>query len=261
MSDAGAQERIEEAQQRLFQHPAYADYLDRHALYTALVHVFRPNYEHLMEVLDAPSKDPKLALELVQNVRRPDVRNAYEGNLIRSLHNHVASSRTLVDIARRAMRGATGKVRDEFGRRRDDLGRHGEVHFINGLRNFMLHRTLPVVGHQISFGGEASQSGSFVARATVSLSTEQLLADDRWSAPARTYLLGLGGEVDLRRTATVHGDLLFDLNAWLHDALAVEAQPGLQALNHLVDEVNAALLGTDIESARAHPLHEMRQRP
>src|SRR5687768_14922772 len=259
VSDERYELRLQDAKRRLVEHPGYADFYTRRALYGTIAHVFRPNFYELMRLLDAPSKNEQLAAELVQNVRRPDVREVYEAALMRALHNHVASSRTLVDHVRRVMKGQTGYVADEFDARRAKLLEHGEVHFIHGLRNFMLHRTLPFVSHELSISDVNQPTQAFKAK--VSLSAAQLLEDDSWSAPARTYVRDQPDDVDLRHAVLLHGDLVYRLNSWLYDALEDEAGAVVEELNRLVDEVNAALLDCDVETARAHPIHEMRQQP
>lgn len=52
---------------------------------------------------------------------------------------------------------------------------------------------------------------------------------------------------------------MMDLHLWL--TTTIEATLPIDELNELVTEVNAALMDTDAETARNHPIHEMRRQP
>jgi hypothetical protein len=90
-----------------------------------------------MELLVRPTRDQALAVELFQNMYRPDAREGYEAEVTQRLHNYVAGAATLVDHARRLMKGRTGKIANEFERRKLETIANPEVPFIKDLRNFV----------------------------------------------------------------------------------------------------------------------------
>jgi len=216
------EDRLRAAKRNLYGHPAYIEFRDLEALYTTLTAIFAPNFSALMGLIDAAAANEELALELVQNVRRPDVRNRFLCELARALHNHVAGAGTLVDHVRRLMRNRTGPTASDFERLKQAIVQdRGEVQFVQGLRNFMLHRTLPLVGHTVTFDSPDA-SGSQRIRGELHLSVPQLLEDTKWAAPVREFLLAQGEDVELRPVVRAHGEAVYQLNTWLHDRLMSE---------------------------------------
>jgi hypothetical protein len=47
------------------------------------------------------------------------------------------------------MRDRSGPIVEEFERRKHEVVANQEVPFIQGLRNYVLHHSLPFVGHQV----------------------------------------------------------------------------------------------------------------
>jgi hypothetical protein len=68
---------------------------------------------------------------------------------MRALHNYVASASALVEHTRRIMRERSGPIVDEFERKKRDVIAHPEVPFIHNLRNYVLHHSLPFIGHEV----------------------------------------------------------------------------------------------------------------
>lgn len=126
--------------------------------------VFQPNLEELTELLDRAATDHDLAFELIQNVHRPDVRERFHDEISRAMHNHAASTATLIDHTRRLVATLDKPLREEFERRRDNVAANGEVPFVKGLRNFMLHRSLPLVGHSLSMDNVNASGDSLVSQ-------------------------------------------------------------------------------------------------
>lgn len=76
------------------------------------------------------------------------------------------------------------------------------------------------------------------------------LLEGDWTAPVRAFLEEQGGALQLRRVVHLHALVVDALNVWLREVLVATNTPKLAELNLLVDEVNAAMLGTDPDSAR-----------
>lgn len=234
------------AQRRIVEHPGYQAKELYDGLARTVYAVFIPNSEELIALLDRAATDPQLAIELFQNVRRPVVRTRFEGMVARALHNYVASATALVDHSRRITRKRAGPIIEEFEDRKQKVISNPEVRFVHTLRNYVLHHSLPFIGHEVRLQPRAG----VLATGEMRLSVRQLTAWDGWSAPTRRFIESHGEALALRPVVKAHGDLVVGLNLWLYEQLADANAPALAQVNELVVERNAILGGTDIEEAR-----------
>lgn len=102
------------------------------------------NSWELSQLLTAAAENEKLAVELMQNVHEPTVADAFRGATSRALHSYLASSATVIDHARRLMRGRKGPLAEEYERRRKEAVKNLELLFVQDLRSFALHRSRAV---------------------------------------------------------------------------------------------------------------------
>jgi hypothetical protein len=246
LSDDERAAALEAAQQRIIDHPGYEAKQLYDGLARTVYAVFIPNRNELIALLDRAASDANLAIELFQNVRRPIVRTRFEGMVARALHNYVASAMALVEHTRRIMRDRTGPIADEFEQRKRDVISNPEVPFIHNLRNYVLHHSLPFIGHEVRL---QPQPG-VVATSEIRLSVRQLTAWEGWSTPARRFIESHGDTLALRPVTERHAGLVAQLNLWLYEQLADANALALAEVNRLIDERNAILADTDIEEAR-----------
>jgi hypothetical protein len=134
---------LDDVQRRLTEHPGYREHVACAELARTVNAVLVRNLDELLALLARPTWDQTLAVELFQNMYRPDAREAYEEAVTQRLHNYVAGAATLVDHARRLMKGRTSAVAAEFERRKVEVIANLEVPFIKDLRNFVLHQAHP----------------------------------------------------------------------------------------------------------------------
>jgi hypothetical protein len=238
--------RLEVAQRRIVEHHGYKEKELYDGLARTMYAVFVPNRDELIALLDRAKSDPDLAIELFQNMWRPSVRMQFEGVVMRALHNYVASAMALVEHTRRIMRDRSGPIVNEFERRKLALLENPEIQFIQNLRNYVLHRSLPFIGHQVRI----QPAPGIDATSEIRLSTRELRASDKWSAAARRLIDSNEDEMELRPIVDVHAALVIDLNEWLIEALSRANSGALAEVNRLVDESNAILCGVDIDEAR-----------
>ena len=152
----------------------------------ATLGVFVGNGAELWELLNEAASNPELALELVQNVRPDQRRVRFGGEMQRRLHRlHVASTKSLVDHTRRlvALYDSDSEFAREYERRKDDVASRPVTAFFNDLRNFILHRRLPSIGHRVTMSGPAAHDQKFESK--VLLSARTLLEWDKWTAGSR----------------------------------------------------------------------------
>lgn len=237
---------LEAAQQKIVEHPGYLEKQLCDGIARTVYAVLTPNRDELLGLLDRAATDANLAVELVQNVRRPVVRTRFEGAVMRGLHNYVASAMTLVEHTRRVMRDRSGPIVEEFERRKQDVVANPEIPFIQGLRNYVLHHSLPFVGHQVHF----QPKPNVLATSEIQLSVQELAQWEGWSASMRAFIESHGEALTLRTVIRRHSELVIELNLWLYGQLADANAAALAEVNELVVERNAILGGLDEQEAR-----------
>ena len=244
MSDT-VQDRLDDVDRRLREHPGYCEHLRCRQLARTLDTVFMLNLRELQNLLDLMAHDQALGIEMIQNVRRPDVRERYESEVTQRLHNHVAGSATLIDHARALMRNRTGSISDEFAKRTKEANSNPELPFIKDLRNFVLHKAHPFLAHTVNLGGEPGGRIS----GELELSVPNLLGWKGWKAPARAFIERHEKSIVLRPVIDRHGKIMFELHAWLHNSLAAANKESLTEANQLAVERNAILGNVDMATA------------
>jgi len=244
----GAEEgnALRAAERRIAEHPAARKYAACTSLRLTIEAVFVPNWVELLTLFRRAASDENLAIELVQNVRASSIRDQFHAVITRSLHNYLASATTLVDHVRRLMRNRTGAIAEEFSRRKAEVIKNPEIPFMQDLRNFTLHRTLPFLGHRVSFTQLNTPEQKMESE--VELGTAALLEWNVWSAASRQFLNSQSDAVAIRAVVKRHGRLLIDLNVWLCNELMRSID--LEEVNRLIVERNAIVMGVDFETAQ-----------
>lgn len=242
---------LDEAERRIYEHPAYKVFAELEAFGRTLNDVFSGNLAELFTLLDQAATDPDLAFELIQNVHDDSVRERFRALTIQRLHNYLASTMSLVEHARRLLRKRSGPIADDHEARKLLLLANDEVPFMMDLRVFTQHRRLPVLGHRLNMTNVNTVQATFDSE--VELEIRALLAWDGWTARSHAFLEQQGEAVVLRPIVRKHGELVFAFNSKLHNALARENEPGLAEVNRLIVERNAVLMGgASFEGARAY---------
>jgi hypothetical protein len=239
--------KLREAERRLAQHPGYQEYVLLLSFERSLTNVFISNWNELLGLLEQVATNPVLALEMIQNVRPPEVRDQFQAAITQRLHNYVAGTMTLVEHSRRVMGKRSGAICNDFAKRKQELLTNPEIPFMQDLRNFTLHRSLPFLGHSLSVVNVNAPDQAMTSE--VQLSVSELLESDGWTAPSRGFLEAQGDVVTLRPLVRKHGRLTLEINMWLHDALASANAEALADANRLVIERNAILTGADLSDA------------
>jgi hypothetical protein len=238
-------EALSAVARRLHEHPGYREHMLTEGLAQTVNAVVIPNHVELLRLLDAPAHDPALAVELFQNVRRPDAREAYIAATTRALHNYAATALTLIEHTRRVMRDRTGPTADEYERRKNEIRTHPEVPFVTDLRQFVQHRKLPFLGHNVTIAAGDVPVGR------IDLSVEDLLDADVWSSRSKRFIRSHGDALPIRPVVARHGELVVNLTNWLHNELAAANAAAIPELNEIVAERNAILAGLGPDEARA----------
>jgi hypothetical protein len=124
-----------------------------------------------------------------------ELSDAYVNELVRLLHNYLASVTSSIDAQRVVMRhrwpATTKGERPEFettdyARKLAATFATGEAEFMQKLRNYCTHYSIPVPGLGTSMSWE--QGGPTIRVNTLQLDRDRLLRWDSWGAVAKAHL-------------------------------------------------------------------------
>ncbi len=247
--DEQRKKRYNEARAAYAAHPAAVAHRCMDDLDRSYLGVFQPNWQEFGQLLDAASNDQFLALELVQNVHSPKIRVDFERELSRRLHNHVASTMSLVAHVRRIVKRLPSSTKAEFDSRTKILARNPELKFMQDFRNYTLHDSLPFIGHTLRIGHHDLNDGTFESE--VELSCEDLLVSTCWTTDSRAFLKTFGDALPLRTVVQRHGQLIRDHHVWLAREIREIVNSALSELNELRLAITCAQFDVDRATGEA----------
>lgn len=195
----------------LIQMPEYRLFHQLRTLNTP-IYIFEQNYIELKAIIQFVTDDPKA--ELIGIVRNKDKLERIHLDIIRRLHNFVASVLSLIDHTRnlhKELYSGTGmfpeynqKVKLEF--ENDPLSQ-----FVIKLRQYCQHYQAPDIGTTFSI---TRNGNSFDEKRTVVLFTENLKTFDGWNVKAKEYLNSLDKEIDILQLVTAYRDKVIKFYQW-----------------------------------------------
>lgn len=203
--------------------------------------VFERNYHELKKVIEA-SRHPNNILRLW------DVNNRHElrilmNEVIRLLHNFLASAKTLVDHTRALISDwyeNTDFLR-EYNSEVDNRFSNNPVSgFIEGLRNYALHYSLPLTNAKLSvkmkaLGQEESVKSDFVLVKSV------LLHWPKWPQKAKTFLNSAGDEIAVDTLIDNYFRQIAEFHSWMHKRLLEIHETELAWLTEMNKRIQEAL--------------------
>jgi hypothetical protein len=160
-------------------------------------YVFESNYLWLVRALDYFGRE-EVSMELWRLDNRTKL-GSFIDEVTRLLHNFLASAQSLVDHTRvfknKMYKGHTFKkvYQDKVDR---ELKHSPIVCFVQDLRNYVLHKQLPIASATLSFKGEGGTITEFDS--TVKLDVNELRAWNKWKPESRAYLDSLDDKVQIR---------------------------------------------------------------
>jgi hypothetical protein len=113
-------------------------------------------------------------------------KRSYRQAIFRLLLNYCATASTLVDHSRRFIRRYESIFPDlvgEYERRKNVVVQQAVAHFVQDLRNYMLHYRLPSLTHNLSL---TLEGGSIPF--TVQFNCAMLAEWSKWSSQAKAYM-------------------------------------------------------------------------
>lgn len=212
-------------------------YLNRTHQRSFSFNVFQMNTLELIEAVQK-IKDPDQGIFLMMENNREAGLQAHR-ELNRHVHNFVSSSLTLVEHTRVFMRKyyAGTKLFETYEMQvMITFAKSPVAQFVQGLRNYMLHKGLPNSGMFIKFG---ANSGAI--ETGVQYDTVDLLDWKDWRPLARAYLEQAGEHLDIYEFTLEYLALVNQFHEWLDATLEMHHHSDLEELRQLqaqLQEIN-----------------------
>lgn len=220
---------------------AGSGYLNRAHQRTFSLNVFKMNALELMEAVQRV-KDPDQGMALMMEKNREAGLQAHR-ELNRHVHNFVSSAVTLVEHTRVFMRkhyAETDLLETYKKQVVATFAQSPVAQYVQGLRNYMLHRGLPNSSMFMKFtSNPGAADGSGTAETGVHYETASLLDWKDWKPVARTYLEQAGEQLDILEFAQDYLTLVNQFHSWLDATLAEHHRSDLQELGQLQAQLQA----------------------
>jgi hypothetical protein len=224
-----------------------AAFLNRSRQRSFSLNIFCMNALALMEA-SQKVKDPVQGFSLMTESNREAGLQAHR-ELNRHVHNFAASALTLVEHTRVFMRkhyGDTPVLATYEAKVVETFVQSPIAQFVQGLRNYMVHRGLPNSSMYLNLtSGKSTDGGMGTIETGVQFETASLLDWDKWNSVARKYLTGAGDQIEVHIFAHEYMVLVNQFNEWL-DVILAE--------HHRIDVLE--LVRVQAESDALRPLAE-----
>ncbi|MGM3306813.1 hypothetical protein ACSQ6I_12740 [Anabaena sp. WFMT] len=188
--------------------------------------VFNGNFNELQEYLEH-LKTPNEALVKYSYDKRENI-EALIDESSRLFHNFLSSAKSLVDHTRvivNRLYPADHEFNQEYQNKlQADLANHPVQKFIQNLRNYTQHYTLPIPDLQIAFGEDM--------KFTMQIDTKELLKWKKWG-DSKPYLENLGDSFSLVDLANEYYQIIQDFYVWLTERQHNIHQQDLENLKNM----------------------------
>lgn len=226
---------FDEIESEIARHPGKIA-LDEWANLTRIfIDIYQRNRSELVKLLEEPSKNDELSIELFQNVRPPVIKNAYTNEVLRSIFNYLSSLSSLVDTGLRL----TGKYSDaqlvEYNKHKDILVGSSLNAFFGKLRNYIQHYGIPPLGWTIHLNNDRPNDCIYY------LSKEKLFDWNGWGVKAKSYINN--GDINLLECIQEHGEMIDTAYRVLINTSSEIHGDDINAVNDLIRRRNDILSG------------------
>lgn len=201
--------RILELMQELAEMPEYQLVMQLQGL-SISIYTFDRNYADLCNLITFLASDPRA--DSLFGLRNRDQLMLVMKDIIRLLHNYVASALSLIDHTRRLHKklyADSGDFPDYQSRINRDFAQDPLSQFVRDLRRYCQHYRAPNLDVTESW----NRGDERVSR-TVNLLVEDLRMFEDWSATATRYLDTAGEKVDVLEVATHYRNKVIAFYEW-----------------------------------------------
>ncbi len=222
--------KIKENFEAISGHVANTAYLKWDALHTVW-HVQRGNRILLLNFLSAPREDEELALKLISNLQDTELTKSFFIEVVRLLHNYLASVSSLIDHSRNLLKNYQDyPFQTEYINRVSAIKDAGTGPTLKDLRSYLLHNAVPPLAMKLSISNNMTDH-----RFDVELDTSELLKWRKWRKEAKQYLAKLE-KLNLRACVREYSSSICSVYKWLFDQFGDVHQEDIRDLNRLLSE-------------------------
>jgi hypothetical protein len=209
------------------------------------VNILNVNAHELMEAI-AVTENSEIAVVAFSEKNKGASRQIHR-EVNRLVHNYVCAVATFADHSRNFMKKYYAETRF-YSDYNAEVQRvfHSSEHcrFVRDLRNFMTHRGFPDSNFRMKatrigdVNDPIDSSGGVPCEITsgVYYKKQRFLEWDKWTAPARRYLLATDEEMELRNMFEGHIEIMHDFNAWFIDRFRIHHAADYEELVELEAE-------------------------
>ena len=199
------------------------------------IDIYQKNRKELIQLLEEPSRNDELSVELFQNVRPPIIKNAYTNEVLRCMFNYLSSLSSLVDTGMRLTSKYTKQQMADYDKHKTILISSDINAFFGKLRNYIQHYGIPPLGWSIRLNEDRPNDCTYF------LSKEKLLAWDGWDAKAKSYIAK--GDVNLLESIQIHSKMIDEAYSTLLHLFTDIHSADIDAVNELMHRRNDMLSG------------------
>lgn len=221
---------------RVYESEAYQKYQRLLELDTNLF-VFDKNYRDLKLAIDAFSQPERISLLFDENESQIIL-----NHMVRFLHNYLASAKTLVDHTRLLIRDwyqGTDFYKEYVKEIEYRFADNKSSSFIEDLRNFALHYSLPVTGLQLSVRTDP-ETKQQIERVMFFINKSSLSKWSRW-AKGKQYLNEAPEQIIIEELVDQYYSQVLDFHIWMHRRLEEFHADELNWLHEMTERVNKLL--------------------
>jgi len=174
------------------------------------IFIFRGNLEDIMKRIEFFKSPSSLIL---QDVRNRDELHQFFKEITRLLHNYLASAMTLVDHTRILVRELYdgenfSQFKDEYDSKKMICFAENPLHqFIQGLRNYIIHKELPVIGSILNLNEIKSD---------LIIDISELRNNFEWNKFAKEFMDSKNDDEKLESIVLDYFKLVLDFHDWFY---------------------------------------------
>lgn len=206
--------------------------------------IYNRNYFRLRRLCRGFST-PEAIMPLWDEERREDLRMMLQ-ELQTDLHNYLAALKTLIDHTRVVVNRAYSEqefIKEYQARIETEFDKNPPARFLQDLRNYMLHYSLPAASSEVSVTKD-QDTGEAVTQSRATIIKYELLSWPEWSSPSKEYLEGAGDEIDLLELIDAHESKIREFNDWLLKRLNAVHADELDRFYKMADQLQNLLEDT-----------------
>lgn len=199
--------------------------------------VLSANWQLVGKTLGRFKQDSEYALKVWGGARANPEWDTFLDLVDLALHNYIASVIALADhtskVADRVLQGEDlSRYRREYNTR---FRKDPRSSFVRGLRNYLLHRALPVTSGSFHF----EKDGPFTH--SIMLSVEALAEDDGWNPEALKFMDQAGEGLDIYEVLAAHYNDTRTFQKWFETLVFEANRDAIDEANEIADRRNALI--------------------